>query len=66
MTAKHEYRVSNLAHRIGLQLARITDDDGAHRYRLVEPTTMTPICPSGAIEGSTLDEIEDWLGFPWE
>jgi hypothetical protein len=66
MTATHEYRVSTLAHRIGLQLARLTDDDGARLYRLVEPTSMTPICPGGNAWGTTLDEIEDWLGFPWE
>jgi hypothetical protein len=51
---------------MGLQLARLPEQDGTHLYRLVEPTSMTPICPDGTPDGTTLDEIEDWLGLPWE
>jgi hypothetical protein len=66
MVASQEYRVSTLAHRIGLQLTRMSGADDVILYRLVEPSTMMPIFPGGGIEGTVLHEIEDWLGFPWE
>jgi hypothetical protein len=66
MVASQEYRVSTLAHRIGLQLTRMSGTDDVILYRLVEPSTMMPIYPGGGIEGAVLHEIEDWLSFPWE
>lgn len=65
MTATHEYRVNTLANRIGLQLARMPGDGGTRLYRLVESGSMTPILPSGGEDGIVLDEIEEWLRFPW-
>lgn len=66
MTAIREHRVSNLAFRIGLRLVPPEPDAGTRLFRLVEPTSMQPVYPAGETPGAELDELEDWLQFPWE
>jgi hypothetical protein len=66
MSAIHEHRVSKLAHRIGLRLVCSDAESHEPRFRLVEPTSMTPVYPGGADDGSPLDDLEDWLQLPWE
>jgi hypothetical protein len=66
MSEIHERRVSTLAHRIGLALARSPEADSTVLYHLIEPQAMVAIYPGGNCEGASLSELEDWLGFPWE
>jgi hypothetical protein len=66
MLAVHEHRVCTLAHRMGLRLLRVNDDETQPpRYRLVEPHSMTPVLPGGTVSAD-LEELEDWLLLPWE
>ncbi len=66
MNAVQEHRVSTLAHRIGLRLVQPTGETGSTTYRLVEPMSMQPVYPGGDAGGAALEELEDWLQFPWE
>ena len=66
MTAIREHHVNSLAHRIGLRLVQPEPAAGTALFRLVEPISMQPIYPAGAAPGVELDELEDWLQFPWE
>ena len=66
MHAIREHQVSTLAHRIGLRLVQPALEAGTPLYRLVEPMTMQSIYPGGDTPGVTLDELRDWLEFPWE
>ncbi|WP_295887981.1 hypothetical protein [uncultured Thiohalocapsa sp.] len=66
MTAIREHHVSSLAHRIGLRLVKPEAEADTRLFRLVEPLSMQPIYPAGETGGVELDELEDWLQFPWE
>ncbi len=66
MTAIREHQVSTLAHRMGLRLVQPVKQGGESLYRLVEPFSMQPVYPGGNELGVGLDELEDWLAFPWE
>ncbi len=66
MSAIREHAVSTMAHRIGLRLVQPADDAGVSLYQLVEPSSMQPIYPGGGQNGVALEELEDWLSFPWE
>jgi hypothetical protein len=66
MSSSLEHRVRGLAHRVGLRLVIDDEQDDEHRYRLVEPMTMTPVSADGGDGGARLDELESWLEFPWE
>ncbi|WP_058554304.1 hypothetical protein [Thiohalocapsa sp. ML1] len=66
MSAIREHQVSTMAHRIGLRLVQPADERDLSLYRLVEPSSMQPVYPGGGELGVGLDELEDWLRFPWE
>ena len=66
MTAVREHEVNSLAHRIGLRLVQPEAEADTALFRLVEPLSMQPIYPAGDAAGVALDELEDWLRFPWE
>lgn len=66
MSAIRERQVSILAQRVGLRLVQPGDDAGAPLYRLVETAGMEPVYPGGGEPGVALEELEDWLRFPWE
>jgi hypothetical protein len=66
MSATHEQRIHDLAHRVGLELARISTSEDCASWRLVEPISKRPVYPGGIHEGTELAELEDWLRFPWE
>ena len=66
MSAIREHHVSTLAHRIGLRLMQPPLEADAPLYRLVEPMSMQSVYPGGDTPGATLDELQDWLEFPWE
>jgi hypothetical protein len=66
MSAVREHRVSALAHRIGLRLTQPENEAGSATYWLVEPMSLQPVYPGGDAPGAELDELEDWLNFPWE
>jgi hypothetical protein len=66
MNAMREQQVSSMAHRIGLRLMQPADEQDSTLYRLVETYSMQPVYPGGAEAGVGLDELEDWLRFPWE
>lgn len=66
MSAIREHEVSTLAQRIGLRLHQrdtATDDD---LYQLIEPLTLQSVYPGGSSSGARLEELQDWLQFPWE
>jgi hypothetical protein len=66
MSAVREHHVSTLAHRIGLRLVQPADEAGTAMYRLVEPMSLQHVYPGGNGPGAELEELEDWLQFPWE
>jgi hypothetical protein len=66
MSAIREHQVSTMAHRIGLRLLQPPGEAGVSLYRLVEAFSMQPVYPGGNVPGVALDELEDWLSFPWE
>lgn len=66
MIPMHEQRIHDLAHRVGLELARTSPSADRACWRLVEPTSRLPVYPGGIHEGTELAELEDWLRLPWE
>lgn len=66
MSAIREHQVSTLAHRIGLRLQQRDAATDADLYQLVEPLTLQPVYPGGSSSGARLEELQDWLQFPWE
>ncbi|MCF7982847.1 MAG: hypothetical protein K9L70_00435 [Thiohalocapsa sp.] len=66
MSPIREHHVSTLADRIGLRLVQPAVRNKIPLYRLVEPSTMQPVYPGGSEPGVALEELADWLEFPWE
>jgi hypothetical protein len=66
MSAIREHQVSTLAHRLGLRLQQRDAATAEGLYQLVEPLTLQPVYPGGGGSGARLDELQDWLQFPWE
>jgi hypothetical protein len=65
MSAAREHVVTTMARRIGLQLVQPLEGEGVSLYRLVEPASRQAVFPGGGTPGVALEELEDWLAFPW-